>query len=292
MTPAVALRLGRVSNLPTVWTDVLAALAVAGAPLLAPLTLALVVALSLFYLAGMYLNDAFDSPLDAVERPERPIPAGRVSRATVFALGFAGLAAGIAAVAGAAAVLGPGGMAAAYAGLAAAALAGAIVLYDAWHKANPLSPVLMGANRMLVYVAAAVAATGTLAPAVLGVGALLLCYVIGLTYAAKQEHLGRVGSLWPLAFLAAPLVAAAALLPGAGALAVAMFAALLAWVAYAVALLLRRPPPVGRAVVSLIAGICLFDGLWLALMQAPWGAGLAVAGFALTLALQRWVPGT
>lgn len=31
MTPAVALRLGRVSNLPTVWTNALAGIALAGA---------------------------------------------------------------------------------------------------------------------------------------------------------------------------------------------------------------------------------------------------------------------
>lgn len=294
MTPAVAFRLGRVSNLPTVWTNVLAALALAGAPLFAPPTLVLVIGLSLFYVAGMYLNDAFDSPLDAFERPERPIPAGQVSRTTVFVLGFAGLAAGIAIVAASAVLLGPGGDAArgVYAALAAAALAGAIVLYDAWHKANPVSPVLMGLNRMLVYAAVAVAATGELAAPVLGVGALLLCYVIGLTYAAKQEHLGRVASLWPLVFLAAPFVAALALLPEAGTAAYLMFAILLAWVVYAVSLLLRKPPPVGRAVVSLIAGICLFDGLWLALTDAQWGAGMAVAGFVVTLGLQRWVSGT
>ena len=31
------------------------------------------------YLGGMVLNDVFDARLDAVERPERPIPSGRVS---------------------------------------------------------------------------------------------------------------------------------------------------------------------------------------------------------------------
>ena len=29
------------------------------------------------YLGGMVLNDVFDAKLDAVERPERPIPSGR-----------------------------------------------------------------------------------------------------------------------------------------------------------------------------------------------------------------------
>src|SRR5262245_63491269 len=43
---------------------------------------------SLFYSGGMALNDAFDAEIDARERPERPIPSGRVSRGTVLALGF------------------------------------------------------------------------------------------------------------------------------------------------------------------------------------------------------------
>jgi 4-hydroxybenzoate polyprenyltransferase len=34
---------------------------------------------------------------------------------------------------------------------------GAIVLYDSHHKNNPLSPVLMGMCRMLVYITSALA---------------------------------------------------------------------------------------------------------------------------------------
>ena len=73
------LRLGRVSNLPTVWTNVLAGIVLAGGPLEPGTLAALVVALSLFYVGGMYLNDAFDRTIDARERPERPIPSGLIS---------------------------------------------------------------------------------------------------------------------------------------------------------------------------------------------------------------------
>ena len=92
MSWQVALRLGRVSNLPTVWTNTLAGIVLAGGRVLEPWTLPLLVALSLFYVAGMYLNDAFDAGIDARERPERPIPAGLVSAETVFTLGFAMMA--------------------------------------------------------------------------------------------------------------------------------------------------------------------------------------------------------
>lgn len=289
MTPGVALRLGRVSNLPTVWTNVLAALALAGAPLFEAATLALVVAMSCFYVGGMYLNDGFDSAIDARERPDRPIPSGQVKRRTVMAIGFTALALGVALVAGTAAWLGTSPGLGALTGLG---LAGAIVLYDLWHKDNPISPVLMGLNRMLVYGAAAVAATGAWPTQALWVAALLLCYVIGLTYAAKQEHLARIGSVWPLAFLAAPFVVLAVQLPDADTNAVFTAAIFLAWVGYAVSLLLRPEPEVPQAVVSLIAGICLFDATWLALVDAPGASALAFAAFFLTLALQRFVPGT
>lgn len=73
MTPAVAFRLGRVSNLPTVWSNVLAGAALAGAAGVSPPALvALMIAISLFYVGGMWLNDAFDAEIDARERPERP----------------------------------------------------------------------------------------------------------------------------------------------------------------------------------------------------------------------------
>ena len=76
MSPAVALRLGRVSNLPTVWTNALAGTALAGGEIWTRPTLLVAVGLSLLYVSGMYLNDAFDRDIDALERPDRPIPAG------------------------------------------------------------------------------------------------------------------------------------------------------------------------------------------------------------------------
>ncbi len=58
--------------------------------------------------------------------------------------------------------------------------------------------------------------------------------------------------------------------------------------------LLVRPGhrDIRRAVVSLIAGISLLDAVLIAGVGDPARALWAVAGFALTLAFQRWVPGT
>ncbi|MBD5656399.1 MAG: UbiA family prenyltransferase, partial [Candidatus Eremiobacteraeota bacterium] len=76
LTWRVALRLGRVSNLPTVWSNVLAGVVLAGRPASGAGIVALALGCALLYVGGMLLNDAFDHPLDARERPERPIPAG------------------------------------------------------------------------------------------------------------------------------------------------------------------------------------------------------------------------
>ena len=65
------LRLGRVSNLPTVWTNTLAGTLLVGGDWHNARTLIVVVAMSLFYEGGMFLNDYFDREIDARERPEQ-----------------------------------------------------------------------------------------------------------------------------------------------------------------------------------------------------------------------------
>jgi len=287
---AVALRLGRVSNLPTVWTNTLAGIVLAGGNVGDRRTLPLLVALSLFYVAGMYLNDAYDAEIDARERPERPIPSGQVSAETVFTAGFGMMALGLALLAwigyGAAGGTGIGPV------LSGLGLGAAIVMYNRRHKDNPLSPVLMGICRVLVYVTAGLAFAPEL-PAPLRIGALLLlCYLIGLTYVAKQETLGEVRNLWPLVFLAAPVAYALARALESGS-AAALSLAFTLWVGIALWFLRRRQPgDVPRAVVSLIAGISLLDAVLIAGAGALSLAWLAVVAFLLTLVLQRAVPGT
>src|SRR5436853_3024192 len=118
------LRLGRVSNLPTVWTNVIAAATISNAAADIADVALVGLAMTAFYVGGMYLNDFFDREIDARERPGRPIHAGDIGAATVSAIGFALLAAGVAFLA----PFGP------FTALWALALAVAIVLYDAWHN--------------------------------------------------------------------------------------------------------------------------------------------------------------
>src|SRR4051812_49893474 len=280
MNLAVALKLGRVSNLPTVWSNVLTGTALAGASTADLRLFIMVVALSLFYVGGMYLNDAFDHVFDAKARPERPIPSGQVSAAQVHAFGFGMMAVGLVLLAW----VGFGFEPRMYwrPVAAGAALACAIVFYNWHHKNNPLSPLVMGLCRMLVYVTAAVAVSAVLPPQVTIAAVVLLCYLIGLTYAAKKEHLGRLENAWPLAFLAVPVVYGIDL-ARAQPLVLLPLVALAVWSCYALWLLSRRKPgDVPRAVISLIAGISLLDAMLLAGHGDVLFAGLAGIAFIAT----------
>lgn len=91
-------RLCRPANLPTAAADILAGIAIscffsgiasADLFLVDTGTIALLVFASVFlYAGGVVLNDVFDAKLDAVERPERPIPSGVVSVKEAAVLGF------------------------------------------------------------------------------------------------------------------------------------------------------------------------------------------------------------
>ncbi len=278
------LRLGRVSNLPTVWTNVIAGATIANAAATIADVAVVGLAMTAFYVGGMYLNDFFDREIDARERPGRPIHAGDIGAGTVSAIGFALLAIGVA-------LLAPFGLLTAIWGLA---LAAAIVLYDAWHKGNIFAPVIMGLCRALVYLATGAAVSGEIRSTLIMGATALAAHVIGLTYAAKQENLNQVGKLWPLFILAGPLLFALSGISGGWPVVIGAFVLCAVDIA-AVRLLARRATPdaVPRAVSMLIAAICLVDALAVAL----YGGGIVLAclcasGYVLTRLFQAVIPGT
>jgi 4-hydroxybenzoate polyprenyltransferase len=297
MNLRVALELGRVSNLPTVWTNVLAGACLAlaadpaadlpGAPALGLLCLTL----SLFYTGGMFLNDAFDRHHDAEHRPDRPIPSRRATPLEVFTWGYGMIGLGLSLLALAPIWARPQvGYAPFVSGLV---LAGLIVFYNAHHKKNPLSPLAMGLCRVFVYITAAASVASPAGGEVVLGSALLLSYLIGLTYVARNEGLREVKRLWPLAFLLLPFVFAAPralpeLWPAL------LYFGFLAWVIQALGLLRRRAQKsdIPRAVVSLIAGISLLDAVLIASSGRTWLAGAGVVGFFAARFLQRYISGT
>jgi 4-hydroxybenzoate polyprenyltransferase len=273
------LALARVSNTPTVVSNVIAGAVLASAPASFGDLALPAVALAAFYTAGMMLNDVLDERVDRTQRPERPLPSGEVSAR-------AALGAVVALFAGGAVLLLATSLRSFLAGLGLIAL---IVLYDAWHKGNALSPVLMAGCRALVYVVAGLAVADALGDESLVAAALLFAYVVGLTQLAKAEG-GGLAARWPVIAVLAPAVYWLKELP---ALDVALLlAAFAAWAAWALRLALG-PRRVGAAVSRLIAGIALYDGV---VVAAAGGSGAAVAAcvvaFAATVGLQTVIAGT
>jgi hypothetical protein len=142
----------------------------------------LIAASSLLYVAGMVLNDVFDVELDRRERPERPIPSGRVSLDSARRLGWRLLFLGAAAGTGAAFFTGS-----LRSGVVAAVLATAILLYDAWLKRTPLGPVAMGACRMLNVLLGMSAVDAPFHAEIWLVAGAIGVYVAGITLFARKE---------------------------------------------------------------------------------------------------------
>lgn len=95
---------------------------------------------SFIYLGGMALNDYADREIDAVERPQRPIPSGRIEASTALRIAQV-LTAGGVALAGLA-----GGK---RSFLVASALAAEVWSYDLYAKNSDYGPLSMAACRSL-----------------------------------------------------------------------------------------------------------------------------------------------
>jgi len=196
------LELLRPPNVVTAIADVLAGYAVAGRTNHRAL-LWLLAATSCLYAGGIVLNDFFDRHLDAVERPERPIPSGRVAASRAAALGGTLLVAGIVAAAQAT-----------WAALTVAwAIAALVVLYDARSKRHPIAgPLNMGLCRglnLLLGVAAVPAAMWAGWPIAL----ISVVYIVAVTTVSRGEvHGGKTGAaIFALISLSGVLVALAAI---------------------------------------------------------------------------------
>jgi len=273
--------LGRVSNLPTVWSNCLAGWWLGGGGAAGPLV-RLSLGASLMYVAGMYLNDAFDAEFDRQYRRTRPIPSGAIAESLVWALGWA--------------LLGAGWLLVATAGFGPAAwgvlLAAAILVYDAVHKALALSPLLMALCRLLLYLAAASAGVRGVTGLSIWSGVAMAGWIVGLSYVAKRESTSGRLPRWPLTVLGLPFFFTALINTGSYRLPAILAGFLVA--AWALWCLRHTFEAGGRnlglTVSGLLAGICLVD--WLAVLPGIPGT-LAFWGlFGAALLAQRHVPAT
>lgn len=286
------LTLGRTSNLPTVWSNMLAGAVLSGA-IFGPAALALLVGVgSAFYEGGMFLNDAFDAEIDARERPGRPIPSGLVTRGTVLGIGYGLLVAGLALLLlGSLVGLAKPGLMPPAAGVGTCA---AVLAYNRWHKGHAWSPIVMGACRAGLYATAALAVSGKLETSVLWGAAALWLYIVGLTHVARFETGSVIDRAWVGAFVLAPLVVSAPQIVDKRNWLAALCALLsLGWSVRSLSFALRGGKgQIPRAVVTLIAGVSLVDALFISLYGAPHGVLAALGCFLITLKWQRRIPGT
>lgn len=191
------LQLTRPSNILTAIADVMAGFAVSGAiveivdagngwfyiPEIRTLAL-LILSTSGLYGGGVVLNDFFDAALDSTERPERPIPSGKVSRVGAFILGMLLISAGIQAAS----------FGSFTSSLIAIAIASLAVLYDAWgkHQANfgPLNMGLCRGANLLLGVSA-------LSPAIFDfwfISFIPILYIAAVTTVSRGEVHGNHGN--------------------------------------------------------------------------------------------------
>lgn len=179
-----ALQLLRPANSVTAMADVLAGLAIAfsASPDIASVeTALLVLSGACLYAGGVALNDACDARIDRMERPERPIPSGRISKLSAFALAFSFLSVGILLAF----------LHGWLSGVVASATVFFIICYDSFAKKNPiLGPLAMGLCRAGSLLLGVSASSQALADWWF-LGAVPLAYVGAITLVSRGEADGK-----------------------------------------------------------------------------------------------------
>jgi hypothetical protein len=275
--------LGRVSNLPTIWSNCLTGWWLGGGGNYWKLPVLLLGA-SALYTGGMFLNDAFDADFDRQGRPTRPIPAGAITRESVWVWSFGLLVAGALALA----VLGK------TAAVLTLAWLVCILIYGPSHKVLVVSPWLMGLCRFWIYVIAGSTGVLGLNGGPLWCGVALAIYVAGVSSLGWRRRFRGPVQYWPLLMLAAPILLALLMNTGEARKAAMLLSFLLVlWTARSVRSLFPSAGEVnvGRIVSGLFAGIVLVD--WLAVgPQLPhWLSGVVFLPLlGATLLLQRFAP--
>lgn len=278
--------LGRTSNLPTVWTNVLAGWFLAGGSWDWQIAW-LMLGVSALYLGGMTLNDAFDVKWDRKHAPDRPVPSGAISERAVWMLGWGWMVAGVVVI----------GFFT-YAGIAwLVGLVLAILFYDWVHKKWAGAMWVMGACRTLVYLVAgsSVIQPGPVLAAVATMGIALGFYVAAITLLAKGERKKAdrsKGSLLVPVLLLAPLliVALELVLRDKAEFEVSLWSPVILgaaaiFVVWSIWIGRRRlARNVGQGVTTLLAGIVVVDALFLSLVD--WRLSLICLAF---LPLVRWL---
>ena len=284
------LRLMRPANLVTSVADVLAGMTISGffiqytndAAHVLPVIWLCLGTIGL-YGGGVVFNDVFDASLDAVERPERPIPSGLVTLRQAVMLGICLLFAGIAG----AALVNP------VSGLIAVCIALLALLYDKWGKHQSFfGPLNMGVCRGLNLLLG-ISIQTTALHAWWFLALVPVIYIASITmisrgevhgggrpilYAAGILYLLVTGSILYFAFTRQTLWLTL------------IFLLLFAWMIFRPLFSAIRDPSgknIGRAVKAGVIALIVMDASWAAVFGS-----IALAGFiALLLPVSLWLSG-
>jgi 4-hydroxybenzoate polyprenyltransferase len=281
----VHLELARIPNLPTIWSNCVAAWVLVHGDVLNLWALVHMTAvMTLVYVGGMYLNDACDAGFDAVHHSSRPIPSGRIGRTIVFGVAFSLLAAGL--------------MLAFAESLKSFAmvviLTALVIAYDVHHRRMPLSPLLISACRAMIYLTIWIASAASLKFGLIVWAIALAAYVTGLSYVAKVEETNVLRRYSPAFLLLAPAIVFSFQGFAAERAFFTPFFVLAIYVAWVAVCLLTLFWPgrksLGPAVSRMLAGICLVDLLAVSQVHTStiyvWQT-IVIFLFALSLWLQR-----
>ena len=279
--------LSRLSNLPTVLTNVLVGCAIgaSGQAIPGATIAALTAAMMLMYIAGMGLNDYFDTEIDRVERPGRPIPSGRISRrgALIFTIICFALSTAIMSFQALPSLL------------FSFALMACIVMYDLIHKKFASSVVLMGLCRGLVYLAAASAIAWPVSLNIaLTLTFVITVYIVLLTMIARGEAgLDITPRRWLSFLLPVIMIVPAFIFHPADLTWPVLFGSIaITQVFFTQRPLLSQSPRIQKTVMGLLAAICLMDGFFLSLLDQHGLALIALACFFITAWGHRYILGT
>lgn len=295
------LKLGRVSNLPTIFSNVLLGAIFAGfrltpehADLILP-ALLLILAMSSLYTGGMFQNDYMDREHDRKTGKARPIVLGEVGELQVKKWTFFLLGTGTLLPIPGIWLVEHTGLGPVYAFASLVALLFFIIFYNYRHKGRVASAALMGLSRAFVYLVSFYFLGGLFEKSLFFYITISFVFVTALTIFARSEEPGGGDSNL---FLTIPLILAGFIpvlfqinfiqelfLPFT----------LILWIFYLIYQLKKLGRSrIGKTITGLIAGISLLDGS----MAVHWTGGsiptlvVFLTIFLFTLGWQRRIAGT
>jgi 4-hydroxybenzoate polyprenyltransferase len=280
----------RPANIVTSIADVLAGIAISGyfASLtgnlynLQPVILLCLATIGL-YGGGVVFNDVFDSELDRIERPERPIPSGLISRNDAARLGAVLLIAGIAFAF----------LACLPAGLLAFSIAVSALIYDRWGKHQSiLGPLNMGLCRGLNLLLGISIVPGALEGS-WPLAFVPVIYIASITMISRGEvHGGSPSILYSASFLYAVVLASilgVAFFKGTILFAL-VFLVPFAWMIFRPLVKAIKEPVgknIGKAVKAGVIALILMNAAWAAAFGALFIAVVIVILLPLSIKLGR-----